>query len=33
MQKILSLKNIEKNYGNKDYTTKVLKGIDLDIYA
>lgn len=32
MKKILELKNLEKKYGNRDYTTKVLKGINLDIY-
>ena len=32
MRKIVEIKNLVKSYGGKDYQTKVLKNINLDIY-
>ena len=32
MKKVLEIKNLVKSYGRKDYQTKVLKNINLDIY-
>ena len=32
MRKIVEIKNLVKSYGGKDYHTKVLKNINLDIY-
>lgn len=32
MRKIVEIKNLVKSYGGKDYQTKVLKSINLDIY-
>ncbi len=31
-RKVVEIKNLVKNYGTKDFQTKVLKGIDLTIY-
>lgn len=32
-EKIVEIKNLMKNYGTRDFQTKVLKGIDLTIYS
>ena len=32
MKKVVEIKNLVKSYGGKDYQTKVLKNINLDIY-
>lgn len=32
VKKIVEIKNLVKNYGAKDFQTRVLKGIDLNIY-
>lgn len=32
MRKVVEIKNLVKSYGQKDYQTRVLKNIDLDIY-
>lgn len=32
MKKIVEIQNLVKNYGTKDFQTRVLKGIDLTIY-
>lgn len=31
-KKVVEIKNLVKNYGAKDFQTRVLKGIDLTIY-
>ena len=32
MKKVVEIQNLVKTYGGKDYQTKVLKNINLDIY-
>ncbi|MFQ6793259.1 ABC transporter ATP-binding protein [Thomasclavelia sp.] len=32
MKKVVEIKNLTKSFGGKDYTTKVLKNINMDIY-